>query len=279
MYPCRRAVHVRFTNYFPAKLIGAEWKNECDEIEQYFAKLAQFIKEKHAKDFPDYSYKHRKPAEKKRRMTPKKAAKLNSLAQTLRAKNDMPEEFQANEVEVADPTQVSSAPLEVESIELASIEDFNDVPLAGVQDPLPEMNYVDSNQFLLSCPEFSFGNPNVNPETLQAMLEAHNEQYAGNPGFGTFQVANTNPVIESTNEGDLFSEEFGALNTTFDWAKFNNDLQTIDDSMSEEYLRFFADMNDVTSGQGRINIHDKFPDPAAEVYRQQRLLQPYMLEN
>ena len=66
-----------------AIILGKQWKNEAQAVKDFYYKAALRIKEQHAKDFPDYCYQPRKSGEKKRRMTPRKAQRLNAIASSL----------------------------------------------------------------------------------------------------------------------------------------------------------------------------------------------------
>lgn len=64
-----------------AKMIGKMWSQESEEVRQDFKRQAEIVKGAHMAKNPDYQYKPRKPAEKKRRMTKRKAARLVALQQ------------------------------------------------------------------------------------------------------------------------------------------------------------------------------------------------------
>ena len=57
-------------------MLGEQWSREPTEIKARWKAVAEEIKKKHSEMFPDYQYQPRKPSEKKRRMTRRKAAAL-----------------------------------------------------------------------------------------------------------------------------------------------------------------------------------------------------------
>ena len=59
-----------------AVILGKRWKAEPDEVKARYKQLADDIKAKHMQEHPDYQYAPRKPSEKKRRMTARRAAEL-----------------------------------------------------------------------------------------------------------------------------------------------------------------------------------------------------------
>ncbi len=59
-------------------LLGKQWKAESDEIRDEWKAKADKVKKQHALENPGYQYAPRKPAEKKRRMTARKLAKLRA---------------------------------------------------------------------------------------------------------------------------------------------------------------------------------------------------------
>ena len=67
----------------PAIILGKQWKNEDQSVKEYYFDAAQSLKEKHLKEHPEYAYQPRKTGDKKRRMTPRKVERLNSIASTL----------------------------------------------------------------------------------------------------------------------------------------------------------------------------------------------------
>nr|AFQ62783.1 MAT1-2-1 [Hymenoscyphus albidus] len=63
-----------------SQIIGKMWSEETDEVTNYFKAQADQAKVEHAIKYPNYQYQPRKPSEKKRRMTKKKAATLAANA-------------------------------------------------------------------------------------------------------------------------------------------------------------------------------------------------------
>ncbi|KAL8807375.1 MAG: hypothetical protein Q9182_000714 [Xanthomendoza sp. 2 TL-2023] len=63
-----------------AIMLGKQWQNETADIKGQFKSMAEEIKKKHLNAHPTYQYQPRKPAEKKRRMTRRKAEKLSAEA-------------------------------------------------------------------------------------------------------------------------------------------------------------------------------------------------------
>ena len=60
-------------------MLGEQWSRESTEVKARWKAVADEIKRKHSEMFPDYQYQPRKPSEKKRRMTRRKAAALAGL--------------------------------------------------------------------------------------------------------------------------------------------------------------------------------------------------------
>lgn len=60
--------------------LGRQWKNEDEQTKDSYKTKAEEAKRKHLQDHPEYQYQPRKPSEKKRRMTKRKAAALAQLA-------------------------------------------------------------------------------------------------------------------------------------------------------------------------------------------------------
>ena len=60
-------------NCFTAIILGKQWRKEDTAVKELFKRKADSLKKKHFQDHPDYQYQPRKPTEKKRRMTRRKA--------------------------------------------------------------------------------------------------------------------------------------------------------------------------------------------------------------
>ncbi|KAL8733627.1 MAG: hypothetical protein Q9166_002037 [cf. Caloplaca sp. 2 TL-2023] len=59
-------------------MLGQQWQNETADVKAQFKSMAEDIKKKHLNAHPTYQYQPRKPNEKKRRMTRRKAEKLSA---------------------------------------------------------------------------------------------------------------------------------------------------------------------------------------------------------
>jgi hypothetical protein len=55
------------TNNDVSKIIGVMWKQESQEVKDYYQALAQQSREQHQRDYPGYKYAPRRPGERKRR--------------------------------------------------------------------------------------------------------------------------------------------------------------------------------------------------------------------
>ncbi|KAI4133754.1 MAG: hypothetical protein LQ341_006139 [Variospora aurantia] len=64
-------------------ILGQQWQHEKDDVKAQFKAMAEEIKKKHLSAHPNYQYQPRKPTEKKRRMTRRKAEKLATAATTI----------------------------------------------------------------------------------------------------------------------------------------------------------------------------------------------------
>jgi hypothetical protein len=61
-----------------SKIIGKMWREESEAVKLEFKAMSETIKTQHALENPGYQYAPRKPSEKKRRMTARKLAKLQT---------------------------------------------------------------------------------------------------------------------------------------------------------------------------------------------------------
>ena len=67
-------------NAFSAVIIGGMWNRESAAVRADYKAQAERMKKEHLRKYPGYQYQPRKPSEKKRRMTKKKAAALAANA-------------------------------------------------------------------------------------------------------------------------------------------------------------------------------------------------------
>ncbi|CAD0086787.1 unnamed protein product [Aureobasidium vineae] len=65
-----------------SKIIGKMWRDESEPIKKQWKDKAENVKRQHLRDHPDYQYQPRKPHEKKRRMTKRKAMALAAQQNT-----------------------------------------------------------------------------------------------------------------------------------------------------------------------------------------------------
>lgn len=63
-------------------ILGKQWKAEPEDVKNKFRLMADILKNKHAAENPGYQYAPRKPSEKKRRMTARKASQIQSSKQS-----------------------------------------------------------------------------------------------------------------------------------------------------------------------------------------------------
>lgn len=84
--------HPRFTshaNCVAAIILGKQWRKEDLAVKEIFKRKADGLKKKHFLDHPDYQYQPRKSAEKKRRMTRRKAETLSESSDAGASATDM----------------------------------------------------------------------------------------------------------------------------------------------------------------------------------------------
>jgi hypothetical protein len=189
------------------------------------------MKAEHAKMFPDYSYQPRKTSDKKRRMTPRKAAKLNALAQTLVRKETGNQELQ----NVAYP-----------------------LPL------FPQASYCDHGVML----GFNMGNPSITPETFSTMAEAINSNNINNsyvtsltnsPGDDGNTLAGrglTSPTnlphppeaIITASPHEYLNGDLSLQENMPQWTRFNSAHRLDNGNMDAEYSDYFGSRSEANNG-------------------------------
>jgi HMG (high mobility group) box len=74
---CFLKQNTSFLTRHTAKKVAALWKQEPADVKKLWKVKSEEVKAEHAKQYPSYTYKPRKPSELKRRMTKKKLAEMN----------------------------------------------------------------------------------------------------------------------------------------------------------------------------------------------------------
>ena len=131
--------------------------------------MAEDIKEKHFMDHPQYSYQPRKPTDRKRRMTRKKAAVLSSMSNTLFAPSSTVSSSTA--LSFGTPTTATTSSIETAVSQASTFASELDAPYthADYIDELPELEMTDTGN-----PVVYLGDENLPDEKLLFMLEDYN---------------------------------------------------------------------------------------------------------
>ncbi|KAG9960330.1 hypothetical protein KCU61_g6724, partial [Aureobasidium melanogenum] len=97
-----------------SKIIGKMWRDESEPVKKQWKDKAENVKRQHLRDHPDYQYQPRKPYEKKRRMTKRKAMALAAQQNTASTSaSASAASTSANAQAPADSTIFSPAPSSV----------------------------------------------------------------------------------------------------------------------------------------------------------------------
>ena len=239
-------------------ILGQQWKNESFATKEHFISLAKQLKEKHIRENPQYAYQPRKPGDKKRRMTPKKAAKLQALAGSLVETNKT----------------------------FNTITDESDEENFNVPALLPSFTTTDGGNL---C--FSLGDTQVNPNTLEAMVDSQNNlnlqrviqansatgvppnappgtnPFNNVPAVAAFNDHRSIPIVSRGHDADVESEYLFNANA-YKWDDFDHQVKHIDANWEEEFFNMdLAAANMVENEDPESNR----PFPYTEVERQLKL--------
>lgn len=195
-------------------MLGEQWSRESTEVKARWKAVANDIKRKHSEMFPDYQYQPRKPSEKKRRMTRRKAAALakirgshdHKLAQTP----DIATGGNSGDLIVA----MASADVG-EGNSTASLDDTDDAATSNAAMLLGSANFLEPTPTFETAPNgnlyFDLDNT-VTDEAFVAMLTEYNESMpdpappqAGVIQLNDYPVINYGPSEDSINEIRFFS--------------------------------------------------------------------------
>jgi hypothetical protein len=191
------------TDFMAAVILGKRWKSESDDVKAHFKQLADEIKAKHMQEHPDYQYAPRRPSEKKRRMTARRAAEL---------------------------AQADDIPF----IDLGSDEDMSEASspaMADVQDILGVSRPKQINQF--SNDEdgnITFTLPTHNTQDLHDMVNAHNK-YLSTGGL-SFDPTNQYQLSSSIPTHVQNDQDF--VDSLVDWDGIAEDVSLVRDAGAQE---------------------------------------------
>ena len=259
-----------------AIVLGQQWKNESAATKEHFIRLSRQLKEKHIREHPQYAYQPRKPGDKKRRMTPKKAAKLHAMAGSLLRPDDG----------ASHSSHTASGSVYIDGIH--SHDDFEvelvDEELAD-EDPtipalLPDFATTDNGNL-----RFVLGDSSISPKTFEAMLNKQNDLnlkkiVQANIPVGTplnapgininnipsviaFNDHNTVPIVSRSHDESVECDYLFNANAT-NWGQIDTSCKDIDNSWESQFF-----MMDLAAAEE--NRQDDGPDPYAEIDRQESL--------
>ena len=173
--------------------------------------MAEAIKKKHLSDHPEYSYQPRKPTERKRRMTRRKAAVLSELSAALY-------------------TPITGTPKTAASSSIESPSSYETSPLSVVLPPYTK------EQFLEELPELektAEGNPIIelgeeylHENKLRWMLEAHNST-VNTPAPTPQQLFDPAPPIIFSEPTEEARESINFYSAMIDWNVIDRESEAI----------------------------------------------------
>lgn len=221
--------------YPPAIILGKQWKNEDNATKAIYKRHADDLKKKHMEDHPDYQYQPRKPAEKKRRMTRRKAEAISN--------HDGPLEGAS--------AQQASAPIETP---LA----IGSSPVFPVFEKTPAGN-----------PVITFGAENFDDKTFENLLKEFNESVtAANPQaeHSLYRVIHTERTEQARDDFTFNQDDMDAL---FDG------VVELDDEFDAEMTRLLGPVNEKEVAWDTMDHYQQAhqwdvvqePDPNTELQR------------
>ncbi|KAI9819212.1 MAG: hypothetical protein M1827_007368 [Pycnora praestabilis] len=144
-HPIVKAANPGMHNNEISIILGSQWKNESPTAKAHFNSIAESLKRQHSKDHPQYQYQPRKPSEKKRRMTRRKAAVLAGASVSSTTASDNSISSNVSSLPVSSPGALDPS---VDTTFLDTDDNFQfDVPIA-----IPDFEEAPSGELLLTLP-------------------------------------------------------------------------------------------------------------------------------
>ena len=220
-----------------AVILGQQWKNEDELTIRYYKRKAEVLKLKHLKDHPEYSYQPRKPTEKKRRMTSKKAAVLAEISDVLMSSNTM---------DFATSSVLSS------SLEITNDAHHTEAaPVAHTTAP-STLNQTEGGNAI-----FTLGDADLDDEEFAAMLEAYNNNLniTINPLQAMLPPAAQNPPIIYSERVGEEQDNFNFENNAIDWNEFLVEADQFASELETAFAASSIPLDSMTEAQ-RTALYD-----------------------
>ncbi|MCJ1396772.1 hypothetical protein MMC18_009664 [Xylographa bjoerkii] len=165
-HPVIKAQYPEIHNNQISVIMGKQWAEEDPVKRQQFMAMAEDIKKQHQLDNPNYCYQPRKPTDKKRRMTKKKAATLVNMAEALTSSSAT----SFNTINPVTSGIVSTANVNPASV--SAIPSSANVASQGVKPSMPaqELQKTATGNFVLTL-----GDEDMDDDQLLNLLESYNQ--------------------------------------------------------------------------------------------------------
>ena len=214
-------------NILSAIILGSQWKDEEEATRAHFRSMAEALKKKHLMEHPEYSYQPRKPSDKKRRMTRRKAAVLADLSETVLL------------TDTTTPTTVNTSSSEsttspgTEYVSDMATPDVNGFDKEEDVQPamLPKFETTQAGNIMVNI-----GDEDLEDQELAAMLDAYNKDI---PAPSTARTR----FLQSTTTPVLYAERSEAAQNDVNFYSSMIDWDTIDRENDEAIARIQAELD------------------------------------
>ncbi|MCJ1255863.1 hypothetical protein MMC24_003681 [Lignoscripta atroalba] len=208
-------------------ILGSQWKDEEEATRAHFRSMAEALKKKHLMEHPEYSYQPRKPSDKKRRMTRRKAAVLADLSETVLL------------TDTTTPTTVNTSSSEsttspgTEYVSDMATPDVNGFDKEEDVQPamLPKFETTQAGNIMVNI-----GDEDLEDQELAAMLDAYNKDI---PAPSTARTR----FLQSTTTPVLYAERSEAAQNDVNFYSSMIDWDTIDRENDEAIARIQAELD------------------------------------
>ncbi|MCJ1314364.1 hypothetical protein MMC25_008046 [Agyrium rufum] len=208
-------------------ILGTQWKNESDKTKSYWKRMAEELKQQHLVENPEYSYQPRKPADRKRRMTHKKALVLAAISsQNLR------------------PSQKNIIGAHAHVANLLELE------------KTPAGNIV-----------IDLGNDDLDEAALAVALDVHNTKACLPINLATATMINRTPSVIYHEYNEDAQNDVNFYSSMIDWEAVDQDVKEMYKSfnmrMQQGEATFRAALTSSTSGFSTSSHISRFDDTIA----------------
>ncbi|RMZ78557.1 hypothetical protein DV737_g3840, partial [Chaetothyriales sp. CBS 132003] len=244
-------------------ILGKQWAYEPESVKEKYKARANAIKKQHAVENPGYQYAPRRPYEKKRRMTARKLAQLES------AVNDQTQGSADSIIDLTDSEQTQESNddlakdvdqqgmMTTQPFSMSAIEELV-IQRPAMNGTLSGPNHVAEMSVLMPMSHLNFSNFEQQFADHLTPSQSHDNL--------PFDTVNRESMTATTGQHVIDDQDF--MNSLIDWEGIKNDADMIQEIIQEEQDNLIAEFG----GPDLLYVEDASAKFHAELERLSKLI-------